>query len=189
MERAAQSAPDTLPATVLRLPMVYGPGDYQHRTASYLQRMDDGRPFILLGEEHASHRGLRGYVEDIGEAISLCVTREEAAGQVYHVADRRSLTEAEWVRRIGNAAGWSGEIITLPLAALPAPLREDYDFSQGWAVNSTRIRRELGYREPVPEGEAMRRTLEWERAHPPATLDPAQFDYAAEDAAVEGKSG
>jgi nucleoside-diphosphate-sugar epimerase len=30
-----------LPATVLRLPMVYGPGDYQHRLAPYLRRMAD----------------------------------------------------------------------------------------------------------------------------------------------------
>src|SRR5207245_1703293 len=27
-----------------RLPCVYGPGDYQHRTFEYLKRMDDGRP-------------------------------------------------------------------------------------------------------------------------------------------------
>ena len=37
-----------LPGTVLRLPMVYGPGDGQHRLFEYLKRMDDRRPFILL---------------------------------------------------------------------------------------------------------------------------------------------
>src|SRR5262249_48147381 len=42
MERAVMSVPDTLPATVLRLPMVYGPGDYQPRLFPYLKRMDDG---------------------------------------------------------------------------------------------------------------------------------------------------
>jgi hypothetical protein len=31
--------------------------------------------------------------------------------------------------------------------------------------------------------EALERTIEWERTHPPA-IDPAQFDYAAEDAAL-----
>jgi nucleoside-diphosphate-sugar epimerase len=43
-----------LPGTVLRLPTVYGPGDYQHRLFEYLKRMDDGRPAILLGEGVAS---------------------------------------------------------------------------------------------------------------------------------------
>src|SRR5271157_4350388 len=39
---------ENLPGTILRLPMVYGPGDYQHRLFSYLRRMDDKRPAILL---------------------------------------------------------------------------------------------------------------------------------------------
>ncbi len=43
-----------LPGTVLRLPAVYGSGDYQHRLFRYLKRMDDGRPAILLGEGMAS---------------------------------------------------------------------------------------------------------------------------------------
>ena len=69
MERAAMSAPETLPATVVRLPMVYGPRDYQHRLFPYLKRMDEGRPAILLSEGMASWRSERGYVEDMGEAI------------------------------------------------------------------------------------------------------------------------
>lgn len=40
---------------------------------------------------------------------------------------------------------------------------------------------EAGPLEPVPRAEAIRRTVEWEGAHPPPT-DAAQFDYAAEDA-------
>src|SRR5437763_11115329 len=38
----------SLPGTILRLPMVYGPADYQHRTFRYLIRMDDHRHDILL---------------------------------------------------------------------------------------------------------------------------------------------
>jgi hypothetical protein len=32
--------------------------------------------------------------------------------------------------------------------------------------------------------EALRRTIAWERANPPSSLDPAHFDYAAEDATL-----
>ena len=35
--------------------------------------------------------------------------------------------------------------------------------------------------------EAIKRTLEWERAHPPP-IDPGAFDYAAEDAAIRSGS-
>lgn len=51
-------------------------------------------------------------------------------------------------------------------------------------LDSTRIRRELGYREIVPLDEANWRTIEWERANPPGEFNPHPFDYAAEDAAI-----
>src|SRR5262249_12941151 len=76
-----------LPAPVLRLPMVSGPGDAQHRLAPYLKRMLDGRPTILLNEGMARWRCLRGYVEDVAAAIALAVTNPEAAGRVYNVAE------------------------------------------------------------------------------------------------------
>ncbi len=182
VEKTLLANPD-LPATVLRLPMVYGPGDYQHRCFEYLKRMDDGRPFILLPDDIATWRAPRGYVEDMGEAIARCVTDERAAGQIYHVADEANVTEAEWVRRIGRAAGWSGEIIALPNDRLPKALRHEYDARQDWSLDSTRIRRDLGYCEVVSARVAMERTIAWERANPPATINPADYDYAAEDAA------
>jgi hypothetical protein len=38
--------------------------------------------------------------------------------------------------------------------------------------------------------EALRGTIAWERAHPPTEVDPARFDYAAEDRALaELRSG
>jgi hypothetical protein len=50
-------------------------------------------------------------------------------------------------------------------------------------ASSERIRKELGYRELLPREEAIHRTIDWERANPPA--HPAtQFDYGAEDEAL-----
>jgi hypothetical protein len=58
-----------------------------------------------------------------------------------------------------------------------------FNTAQHVVASSGRIRKELGYRELLPCDEAIRRTIEWERANPPdAPL--AQFDYAAEDAAL-----
>jgi hypothetical protein len=50
--------------------------------------------------------------------------------------------------------------------------------------DSSRIRRELSYREHVPQDEALRRTVGWELAHPPETIDPKRDDYAAADAVL-----
>ncbi|HCJ33637.1 MAG TPA: NAD-dependent dehydratase, partial [Ktedonobacter sp.] len=45
-----------LPGTILRLPMMYGPRDKQHRLFEYLKRMDDQRLAIILGEAYARWR-------------------------------------------------------------------------------------------------------------------------------------
>ena len=181
VERVVMDA--ELPATVLRLPAVYGPGDRQHRTFEYLKRMDDGRPAILLEEERARWRWTRGYVEDVAAAIALAVTDERAAGRIYNVGEREARAEAEWVRHIGAAAGWRGAVISAPRAALPEHLRADLDWSCHLYVDTNRIRRELGYKETISPAEAMRRTVAWQRANPPQEIDPKQFDYAAEDEA------
>ena len=180
MERALRAEPE-LPGTVIRLPMVYGSGDYQHRLAEYLRRMDAGRPAIVLAASLAGWHGLRGYVEDIGRAIALCVTEPAAADRIYHVADADSLTEADWVRRIGRAAGWQGEVVIVPDERLPEALRPGMDCAQDWSIDSGRIRAELGYTEPTPPDEAMARSVAWERANPaPVPADAADRD-AAED--------
>ena len=184
VERVVTAQPDVLPATVLRLPMVFGPHDYQHRLYPYLRRMDDGRPHILLPKEWADCRALRGYVEDMAEAIRLCVTKEEATNRIYHVGYQANDTEADWVERVAEVVGWEGEVIAVPNAELPEPLRSHDPFAQDWSVDSSRIRDELGYEELVPVEEALRRTVAWERANPPGGTDD-RFDYAAEDEAVE----
>jgi hypothetical protein len=38
---------------------------------TYIKRMDDGRPAILLDEAYARWRWARGYVENIAHAIAL----------------------------------------------------------------------------------------------------------------------
>jgi nucleoside-diphosphate-sugar epimerase len=183
VERVVMGDPE-LPGTVLRLPAVYGPGDYQHRLFPYLKRIDDGRPRILLPEGIASWRWTHGYVEDVAAATALAVVEERAAGRIYNVGEPAPLPWAEWVRKIGHAAGWKGEVVTVPEDRLPEHLSWDLNTDQHLFTDTSRIRRDLGYEETVFRGEALRRTVAWEREHPPAELDLASFDYAAEDAAL-----
>jgi hypothetical protein len=42
----------------------------------------------------------------------------------------------------------------------------------------------LSYRPLVSVDEGIRRTLAWERSHPPENIKPEDFDYAAEDRAI-----
>jgi nucleoside-diphosphate-sugar epimerase len=147
--------------------------------------MDDGRPAILIQEDAAQWRGPRGYVENVAAGIALAATAAKAAGRIYNLAEPQSFSELEWVQRIASVAEWTGSALPVSVDLIPAHLKLPYNSAQHWTMSSARIREELGYAEPVPLKTALARTIEWERANPPGAIDPAQFDYAAEDAALE----
>jgi nucleoside-diphosphate-sugar epimerase len=173
-----------LPGTVLRLPMVYGPGDPLHRFYPVVKRVADGRRHIIFPETLAAWRSPRGYVENVAAAIALAATDERAARRIYNVCEEPAFSELEWARKIAAAMAWDGDFVVLPVERTPAHLLRPGNAAQHWTASSTRIRRELGYAEPVPMDEAIRQTIRWERENPPAIAPLAQFDYAAEDAAV-----
>jgi nucleoside-diphosphate-sugar epimerase len=173
-----------LPGTVLRLPMIYGPGDPLHRFFPMLKRMDDRRPVIVLPRGVAEWRSPRGYVENVTAAIALAATTERARGRVYNVGEAESFSELEWAHMVAGAAGWTGELVVVEDDEAPPSVRIPGNLAQHWIVDTTRIRSELGYREPLAREEAIRRTIAWERENPPRMMDPARFDYNAEDEAA-----
>jgi nucleoside-diphosphate-sugar epimerase len=173
-----------LPATVLRLPAVYGPGDPFRRLRPFIKRMDDRRTAIVLEETQARWRWSHGYVENVAQAITLAVADERAAGQVYNIGEAKVPTMAERVREIGQVAGWNGTVAALSSDRLPPHLRTPYQPRQDLVVDTSRFRSELGFDEAVSCEEGLRRTIEWERGHPPEKGDPGPAEYAAEDAAL-----
>ena len=108
----------------------------------------------------------------MGLAIVLAVTNGTSIGRVYNIAEPDVRSTAEFIREIGEAVGWKGQIIELPRGALPGPW-DAYRMDQHVVTDSSRIRRDLGYQETVPRTEALRRTIEWERVHPPDPLPAA----------------
>jgi nucleoside-diphosphate-sugar epimerase len=183
VERAIMGDAD-LPGTICRLPMIYGPGDYARRFHPVLKRIDDGRRTIIYEEGWSAWKAPRGYVENVAAALALAVVDDRAAGRIYNVAETPAFSELEWARKIAAATGWTGEFIVLPKDRTPKHLQHPGNSAQHWETDSTRIRGELEYGEPVPIEDGIRRTIEWERSNPPGDFNPHPFDYAAEDAAI-----
>jgi nucleoside-diphosphate-sugar epimerase len=175
-----------LPGTVLRLPMVYGPGDPLHRFYPVVKRIVDGRSHIIFPETMANWRSPRGYVENVAAAIALAAIDDRATGSIYNVCEEPSFSELEWARKIAGEMGWEGEFVVLPVERTPRHLLQPGNTAQHWTASSARIRHELGYQEPVTIEEAIRQTIQWERENAPAVASLAQFDYAAEDTAAAG---
>lgn len=177
---------DKLPGTVLRLPMVYGPGDPLHRLEPFLRRMDDNRSAIVVEENVARWRSSWGYVENVAEAIALTVTDERAKGRIYNVCDARVFSEAERIEFIKELAAWEGRLLLASKDRLPTEWQLPLNVKQDWLIDSNRIRQELGYSEIVSLDEGLKRTIDWQRSQPShdnaMQTAPYLLDYATEDA-------
>jgi nucleoside-diphosphate-sugar epimerase len=132
VERVAMSCPE-LPATVLRLPKVYGSGDNADLRTVYGFR------------DYPQWRWTHGYVENVAHAVALAATSPAAAGRIYNVGEAYTPTIAE-------------RLAKLPSSPLPSQAEPKFNFAQDIAYDTSRIRTELGYSERVPEEEAMRET-------------------------------
>jgi nucleoside-diphosphate-sugar epimerase len=135
VERLAMEALD-LPATILRLPKVYGPGDNADLATVHRFR------------EHGQWRWTHGYVENVADAIVLAAVHPRAAGRIYNVGEQFTPTVAE-------------RLILLPEQTRLSPHLPDTEanFAQDIAYDTTRIRSELGYREIVSYEEGIRRSV------------------------------
>ncbi len=124
---------DRLAGTVLRLPKVYGPEDNADFATVHRFR------------NHPQWRWTHGYVENVAAAIVLAATDERAAGKIYNVGEEYTPTVAERLR-------------DLPPSGIPAA-EPGFNFAQDIVYDTSKIRSELGYREPVGYAEGIRRSL------------------------------
>jgi nucleoside-diphosphate-sugar epimerase len=178
VEREIQ-AQDRADYVILRMPMIYGPGDRQHRLYGYLKRMADKRPAILVDEKRLRWRSMRGYRDNCARAVLLAAVDPRAHG-IYNVGEPVSHSEQEWLDILAREMDWRGRILDLPNEELPEYLGGTYDWTQQLEVDSGRIRRELEYNEPVPLHRWLRATIEWELANPPEHYAD-RLDFAVED--------
>jgi len=133
VERIAASDGE-LPATILRLPKVYGREDNADLATVYAFR------------NHPRWRWTHGYVENVAAAIVLAALHPQAAGRTYNVGEQHTPTMAE-------------RLAKLPPSEIPINMDPKFNFGQDIAYDTTRIRAELGHRDVVPEDEAMKQVL------------------------------
>ena len=176
-----------LAGSVVRFPMVHGERDGQRRFYAIWKRIADGRRAILLSTGFAGFRSSRTHVDNAAHAVALVATDDRAAGRVYNVGEPDALAFSEWAALIGKQMSWGGQLVIRPSDDLPAHLKDERPdmWEHHLVADTSRIRREIGYREVVSREEGLRRTLAWYSDVP--TPDPkaaGNLDYEAEDAAL-----
>jgi nucleoside-diphosphate-sugar epimerase len=150
-----------VPATILRLPKVYGPHDSQHYVGGALARLREAGDALVLSEAEAQWRWSRGYVTNVAAAIVAALTDPVAAGRTYNVGEPDALPQAAWLRRVAEVAGLDTTVRTGPAAEQSdaPPLNWAYDM----ALDTRRIRTELKFAEEISHQQALVRSVLWER--------------------------
>jgi len=173
---------------VYRYPYVYGPYQLLPREWCVIRRVLDKRPFIILSE---GGLGLmtHGYAGNLAHAVLLAVDKPEAAaGQVYNCGDECQFSVRQIVEIIAGEMGHKFEIISLPAeVAYPARGVSLETSPNHKLMDLHKIKQQLGYRDPLPPAEAIRRTARWYIEHQPERGGDIEqrlqdhFDYATED--------
>lgn len=171
--------------TILRLPMVHGPGDPQHRFHDLARRFSDRRPVILMEKNHSQVRMPRAHVKNVGHAIALAVSGRSSPHRVFNVADLNPPTERELWQAAGGIWGWQGEIKVVDAAKAPLFLQNPFRTEHPIAVDSSRIRETLGFAEVIGTEEGLRETLHGELSNPPLEGIDYPDRYIEEDAYLE----
>ena len=112
LESAALGDP-RFTTTVLRPPMIFGPGDKQRRFAWAIEAVRKGG-VVPLDERAANWPNSYGYVTDIAEAIALAAVHPRAAGRTYNVGQGFVRTPIEWLLTFGVVMGQRIEVETVP---------------------------------------------------------------------------
>ncbi len=151
-----------VPATILRLPKVYGPHDGDHHVGQALDRLRTAQDELVLSPAEAGWRWSRGYVVNVAAAIVTAATDPKAAGRTYNVGEPNALTQATWLQQVAEGAGLDTTVRTgAPEEQSEAPpLDWDYDM----VLDTRRIRTELKFAEDVSRQQALSETVLWEQA-------------------------
>ncbi|HET6322345.1 MAG TPA: NAD-dependent epimerase/dehydratase family protein [Hyphomicrobium sp.] len=147
--------------TILRLPMVFGPGDRQRRFRWIIEPMARNAAAMTVPRAWADWRTCYGYVEDVAAGIALASVHPGARRRVFNLGLEDTPAHREWIARFAALCGWCGEIVDDRGGATPlSQLAEQLDLSVPLVLSTERIRGELGYRETVDMQTALRRTFD-----------------------------
>ncbi len=152
-----------LEVVILRSPLVYGPG-VKANFLNLLKLVQSGFPIPFL---HIVNRRSLIYLGNLVDAIVACVTNPKASGQTYLVSDGEDVSSPELVRRVASALGRPARLIQFPLylihlaGKLTGKSSEVNRLLGSLVVDSSKIRRDLGWNQPYSMAQGLKETADW----------------------------
>src|ERR671932_363673 len=143
-----------LPTTTVRPFNVYGPGQIGGGAIrAFIEAALRGDDLTIHGD--GSQIRAWCFVDDMVEALLLCLERPEAVGESFNIGSTRStVTIFDLAQRIKRLTGAPGEIVFQPLHYTDVELR---------IPNVDKARELLGFEAEVELDEGLARTIAWYR--------------------------
>ena len=154
---------------IVRPPLVYGPG-VKGNFAQMLRVVTRGIPLPLAGIKNK--RELI-YVGNLVDALITCSTHKAAVGNTYLVGDGESVSTPNLLRGLAKAIGVSSRVFAWPIGLLRMMgtlLRKADQVERlvgSLQVDSSKIRRELGWEPPYCLQEGLNKTVVRNGVHDP----------------------
>ncbi|OEV02658.1 hypothetical protein AN216_14250 [Streptomyces oceani] len=168
-------------ATVLRLPLIYGPHDWQRREDAVLRRLRAGCRRIPIGAGNLLWT--RGHVDDIATGVLAALDTRAADGRTFNLGETETWPVSTWFTQIIEAAGAEAELVRVPDTALPPDLTLTAAPAQHLLVSVARAQAVLGWAPGTP-AEGVARSVRWHLDNPPDGPAWTDADTAADDAAL-----
>jgi UDP-glucose 4-epimerase len=149
-----------LPTVTVRPFNVYGPGQIGGGAIrAFIEAALRGNDLTIHGD--GSQVRAWCYVDDMVDAVLLCLERPEAVGQSFNIGnDRSTVTILDLAQRIKRLTGCPGEIVFQPLHYADVEIR---------SPNVRQARELLGFEAKVDLDEGLERTIAWYRNRQPAS--------------------
>jgi UDP-glucose 4-epimerase len=148
-----------IPTVTVRPFNVYGPGQIGGGAIrAFIEAALAGNDLTVRGD--GSQIRAWCYVDDMVEAVRLCLEHPNAVGQSFNIGNPRSaVTIFDLAQRVKRLTGCPGEIVFAPLDYVDVELR---------IPNVTKAREEIGFEARVELDEGLERTIAWYRSRKPA---------------------
>ncbi len=167
-------------ATVLRLPLIYGPHDWQRREDVVLRRIRAGRRRIPVGP--GTLLWTKGHVEDVAAGV-LAALDAGLVSRTFNLGETSTWPVSTWLAQIAGVVPGGAEFVRVPEEALPADLALTAAVAQHLLVSSRRAERELGWVPGDPEVRVAE-SVRWHLANPPDEVTWSAADADSDDAAL-----
>jgi nucleoside-diphosphate-sugar epimerase len=152
-----------LEVVILRPPLVYGP----QVKANFLRMLEVVKRGIPLPLASINNRRSLIYLGNLVDAIITCINHHKAAGQTYLVSDGEEVSTPELIRQVAVALGKPARLFPFPpsFMKLAGSIIGKSDAVErllgSLVVDSSKIRRELGWMPPYTMEEGLEETAEW----------------------------